>query len=255
MLVIKKRKIVKSDGIELPNDKVIKSLEEGESYKYLGVLEADEVMVNEMKDKVKKEYYRRVRKVLERNLNSRNVFKAINTWAVSVVRYSAAFLGWSRLQLEGIDRRTRKLLTMHNGNHPKSNVDRLYLSRSEGGRGLIGVQDTVETAILGLRNYVRNSKESYRETLNEHKKRKKRMKGKHSGHKNNWWEWLRKGCLRRITETLIITQKQAIRINNIKTKIDKTQENSKYRICGKAEESVNHVLSECRKLVQKEYNR
>ena len=35
----------------------------------------------------------------------------------------------------------------------------MYLSRSEGGRGLIGVQDTVETAILGLRNYVRNSKE------------------------------------------------------------------------------------------------
>ena len=35
--------------------KVIKSLER-ESYKYLGVLEADEVMVNEMKDKVKKEH-------------------------------------------------------------------------------------------------------------------------------------------------------------------------------------------------------
>ena len=69
---MKKRKIVKSHGIHLPNDKVIKSLEEGESYKYLGVLEADEVneMVNEMKDKVKKAYYRRVRKVLETKLNS-----------------------------------------------------------------------------------------------------------------------------------------------------------------------------------------
>ena len=55
MLVMKKGKIVNSDGIQLPNDKVIKSLE-GETYKYLGVLEADEVMVNEMKDKVKKEY-------------------------------------------------------------------------------------------------------------------------------------------------------------------------------------------------------
>ena len=48
---------------------------------------------------------------------------------------------------------------MHNGFHPKSNLDRLYLSRSEGGKGLIGVQDTVETAVLGLRNYLRNSKE------------------------------------------------------------------------------------------------
>ena len=122
---MKKIKLVKSDGIQLPSDKVIKSQEEGESYKYLGVLEADEVMVNEMKHKVKK------------------------IWAVSVVRYSAAFLGWSRLQIEEIDRRTRKLLTMHNGFYPKSNVDRLYLSRSEGGRGLIRVQDTADVANLG----------------------------------------------------------------------------------------------------------
>ena len=59
---MKRGKIIKLDGIKLPNDKVIKSLEEGESYKYLGVLEADKVMVNEMKDKVKKEYYRRARR-------------------------------------------------------------------------------------------------------------------------------------------------------------------------------------------------
>ena len=96
-----------SDGIELPNVKVIKPLEGGESYKYLGVLEAREVMVNEMKDKVRKENHRRVRKVLETKLNSENVFKAIDCWAVSVVIYSAVFLGWSRLQLKEIDRRTR----------------------------------------------------------------------------------------------------------------------------------------------------
>ena len=79
MLVMKKRKILKSDGIRLPNDTVIKSLEEGEGYKDLGALKADEVVVNEMKDKVKKEYCRRVRKVLETKLYSGNVFKAITS--------------------------------------------------------------------------------------------------------------------------------------------------------------------------------
>ena len=71
-------------------------------------------MVNEMKEKAKKECYRSVRQVLEIKLNSRNVFKAIKTCVVSIVKYSAAFLGWSRLQLKKIDRRRRKLLTMHN---------------------------------------------------------------------------------------------------------------------------------------------
>ena len=41
MLMIEKGKIVKSVGIELPDGKVIKSLQEGESYKYLGILEAE----------------------------------------------------------------------------------------------------------------------------------------------------------------------------------------------------------------------
>ena len=41
MLVIEKGKIVKSVGIELPDGKIIKSLREGESYKYLEILEVD----------------------------------------------------------------------------------------------------------------------------------------------------------------------------------------------------------------------
>ena len=39
MLVMEKGKTVKSVGIELPNSKVVKSLQEGESYKHLGILE------------------------------------------------------------------------------------------------------------------------------------------------------------------------------------------------------------------------
>ena len=40
----------------LPNDIVIKSPEKGESYKYLGVLEADKVMVDEMSYSTTKEW-------------------------------------------------------------------------------------------------------------------------------------------------------------------------------------------------------
>ena len=47
-------------------------------------------------------------------------------------------------------------------------------------------------------------------------------------------------------------QEQATRTNTIKAKIDKTQEDSKCRTCGKAEEFVNHVLSEYTKIAQKE---
>ena len=41
-LLMEKGKIVKSVGIEFPDGRVIKTLQEGESYKYLGILEADQ---------------------------------------------------------------------------------------------------------------------------------------------------------------------------------------------------------------------
>ena len=52
VLLIEKGKIVKSVGMELPDGKVIKSLQEGESYKYLEILEADRFLGEEMKLKV-----------------------------------------------------------------------------------------------------------------------------------------------------------------------------------------------------------
>ena len=48
-VVIKKGNIVKFSAIQLPRDKVIKSLEERESYNFFGVLEANEVVGNEIK--------------------------------------------------------------------------------------------------------------------------------------------------------------------------------------------------------------
>ena len=41
---MQKGKIVKSVGIELADGKVIRLLQEGESYKYLGILKADKFL-------------------------------------------------------------------------------------------------------------------------------------------------------------------------------------------------------------------
>ena len=46
------------------------------------------------------------------------------------------FLDWNKAELQTLDRTTRKLLTSHNALHPRSNVDRIYLPRDKGGKGL-----------------------------------------------------------------------------------------------------------------------
>ena len=68
------------------------------------------------------------------------------------------------------------------------------------------------------------------------------------------WTWLRKGNFKRETESLLMAaQNSAIRTNHIKAMIDKTQQNSKCRLCGDRDENINHIISECSKLAQKEY--
>ena len=68
------------------------------------------------------------------------------------------------------------------------------------------------------------------------------------------WMWLRKGNFKRETESLLIAaENNAIRTNHIKARIDKTQQNSKCRLCDDRDETINHIISECSKLVQKEY--
>ena len=45
----------------------------------------------------------------------------------------------------------------------------------------------------------------------------------------------------------------AIRTNHIKVRIDRTQQNNRSRLCGDRDETINHIISECSKLAQKEY--
>ena len=83
-IIILKRGIKDENcGIMLTNDLKISSLKEGESYKYLGTLEAEDINTKKTKEKVETEYLRRTRKILESKLNSGNLFKAINTWQCS----------------------------------------------------------------------------------------------------------------------------------------------------------------------------
>ena len=68
-----------------------------------------------------------------------------------------------------------------------------------------------------------------------------------------WLIWLIKENLKRETESLLIAaQNNVIRTNNIKARIDKTQQNSTCRLCGYRDKTINHIISEYSKLAQKE---
>ena len=60
-----------------------------------------------MKETIEKEYLRRVRKFLKSKLNGINCITSINSRAVSITRYGAGIIKWTKKKLERLEK-TRK---------------------------------------------------------------------------------------------------------------------------------------------------
>ena len=219
---------------------------------------------------------------MKSKLNGGNLVRRFNAWVVSLSRYSAPFVSWRKRELLAIDRKTRKLFTIYGALHPKSEVDRLYIPRKEGGRGLISIEDCVELAIRGFEVYVHGSEERLMQAARRDKidgleaasvlkrsKKEKRLevweeKVLHGQYlrqtekvrSDQCWAWLQNRDLKRKTESLIVVaQNQSIRTNLVKARIDKSQGDSLCRMCRKVDESIDHIVSGSSKHAQKEYKR
>ena len=134
-LILKKGKAVKFEGIDLPEGQKMKRVED-DGYKYVWLLEYDDLQHERMKNALRIEYFRQMKKVLKSKLNGRNTILAMNAWAVSVLRYRAGIINWTRAELENMDRKKRKRMAIYGMLHPQAGVDHLYLPRRCGGRGL-----------------------------------------------------------------------------------------------------------------------
>jgi len=95
-----------------------------------------------------------LRLVLGTELSVKDKIQAIGLLAVPVLRYSFGIVNWHQEELQKLDRRTRKLLTTHGQHHPKADVDRLYVPRKQGGRGLMQLEAAHVVEITKLVEYV-----------------------------------------------------------------------------------------------------
>ena len=123
-----------------------------------------------------------------------------------------------------MDQRTRKLMTMHKALHARDGVDRLYVSRKEGGRGLASIEDSIDALMQQLEDYIEKhegrlitaNRNETDNTMNNRMtiSRKQKWEEKQLYGHFNWlinnishektWTWLKKGNFKRETESLQI---------------------------------------------------
>ena len=104
-------------------------------------------------------------------------------------------------------------MTRHKALHPRDDVDKRYVSRKEGGRGLASIEDSVDALIQRLEDYIRkhdgglitairndtdNTMDNRMTIVRKQKWEGKQLYGRFKSRINNishdkTWTWLRKG--------------------------------------------------------------
>ena len=160
----------------------IQEIKEGDNYKYLGIDESVRIDGLLNKDRIRKGYKSRVRKIWKSELNGYNKVIAHNAFAVALVIPTIGILKWTKKEISDLDVTTRKILTMTGSFHKAGDTDRLYAHRSIGGRGLRSIEDLYEIRMVGLMEHLEQAavEHSLLKLVEEHERETIRRLGKSS---------------------------------------------------------------------------
>ena len=139
--------------------KKIQQVNERECYKYLGQDENISYIGTVNKEKVSKEYFTGVRKIRKSKLSTFNKTIIHNMFAVPVLKPTSSTLDWTIQEIRNIDNKTRKDLSITGHFNINSDVDCLYIPRSQGGRGLKAIQTAYECGMVSLNHHLTRNKD------------------------------------------------------------------------------------------------
>lgn len=283
-LEVKRGNIVHQENIELTLTPFkFPSLES--FYKYLGMSQDLVLNKSEAKEKVKNAYASRMKKILTTELNGQNKIKAINSWCVPILSYSFGIIPWTKTDLQALDRQTRVLMTQHRIHHPRSCMERLYLPRAMGGRGLINLEKFAQKEKFNLKKYFLNKKttsplhqaivdaddnlsaldlksnnmpEQIKNVDLINRWEEKPLHSRFKTHLNNNHHssnaWLKKSSLFGETEGFVLAiQDEVIETRNYMKHIEKKNVDDRCRLCQRVSETIQHITSSCSILANTDY--
>ena len=124
---------------------------------FLMVLMSTTRIYSGVRERLTKVYASRLHRIWSSALSSKHKVHATNTWAVSVFRYFFALVKWPLKVLKQPDRLTRKVLRRFKSHHLSASIERLYLRRSNEGRGLVNIRQAYEREVVASELYLANA--------------------------------------------------------------------------------------------------
>ena len=121
---------------------------ENEIYKFLGVEQAGRLKVKVVFETVKSELEKRVKLLVNTELNYTNLISAINVKVIPVAAYSMNNCKFSKGELNELDQIVKRDLRSKEMLWKQASNERLYLNREDGGTGLKLMRDVYKETRL-----------------------------------------------------------------------------------------------------------
>ncbi|TBU10503.1 hypothetical protein CWI38_1715p0040, partial [Hamiltosporidium tvaerminnensis] len=129
-------------------------------YKYLGIIEDSRgIPTRSSFEEVQSKLIAKVERLCHTRLNAKNLFSAINQHAISLINYHIGVLRLELAYFSKLDDAVRAVLVKNKIHLRPSCKERLYLPRTELGRGLHSVELRSEHMLLQLLDCLEKSKE------------------------------------------------------------------------------------------------
>ena len=129
-----------SESMCVGEEEVIECLKQGSHYKFLGIMEntkQDDKLVLEIASKA---FIQRLSLIWSSPLSDYNKMVATNQFAMPVLTYLMTTQCWPIMELQRLDRESRKVISDNGGKHPLGSTAMMYLPRKLGGRGLKSIE-------------------------------------------------------------------------------------------------------------------
>jgi len=155
-LTVKRGKCTLSGTLSSLGDE-IEELDYGETYRYLGFPETGGIDHDVSKSIITSEFHRRVKLIWGSLLSGQYKVQATNSFCVPLLSYGFGIVEWTKAEIAQFDVVVRKSLTEFNSHHPRSAIERLYLPRKSGGRGLLCIEHLYQRRLLLLSRHLQTS--------------------------------------------------------------------------------------------------
>ena len=171
-------KVSKSEDLPIGAKDSISVMEASNKYKFLRKYENFEQLDKFTFQQAEEEYLRRLNVIWSSPLSVPRKLTACIVFAMPALEYFMGTSDWLIADIQNLDRKSRKVVEMHQGKHISESIAMLYLPQKCGGRGFKSVEDTNKISKIKVAHHINISKDSRMKLVRsfQHYKSKKNFK-------------------------------------------------------------------------------